>query len=237
MTEDMGKVLLDSLFNGLWIAFKATWWCWLLLLIIYLITQIIPVLIDRKRRERKFAGIESQKSDHQILYDLRKLKPSEFEDYIADLYSRLGYKTERVGKSHDNGIDVVIEKDGVKHYIQCKKFITRKVSVGSVRDFCGSITSKLADGNGIFITTNFFTTEAKKFAEDNMIEPIDGYALLKLIKSTGNLEIKKDTINSEKEFERCPKCGGELILRYGKNGPFYGCSNFSKTKCKFTKDI
>lgn len=31
----------------------------------------------------------------------------------------------------------------------------------------------------------------------------------------------------------CPRCGGSLVLREGKNGTFYGCSNYPK--CKFTK--
>ena len=31
----------------------------------------------------------------------------------------------------------------------------------------------------------------------------------------------------------CPRCGGKLILRNGKYGQFYGCSNYPK--CKFTK--
>ena len=30
----------------------------------------------------------------------------------------------------------------------------------------------------------------------------------------------------------CPQCGGQLILRRGKYGSFYGCSNYPK--CKFT---
>lgn len=33
----------------------------------------------------------------------------------------------------------------------------------------------------------------------------------------------------------CPKCGGSLILRDGKYGKFYGCSNYPK--CNFTKQI
>ena len=31
----------------------------------------------------------------------------------------------------------------------------------------------------------------------------------------------------------CPRCGGQLVLRNGKYGSFYGCSNYPK--CKFTK--
>lgn len=30
----------------------------------------------------------------------------------------------------------------------------------------------------------------------------------------------------------CPECGGKLVIRNGKFGPFYGCSNYPK--CKFT---
>ncbi|MBR5905913.1 MAG: NERD domain-containing protein [Bacteroidales bacterium] len=41
-------------------------------------------------------------------------------------------------------------------------------------------------------------------------------------------EQKYDSIASG----RCPRCGGELLLRSGKYGQFYGCSNYPK--CKFT---
>ena len=33
----------------------------------------------------------------------------------------------------------------------------------------------------------------------------------------------------------CPKCGGNLVLRNGKYGSFYGCSHYPT--CKFTKKI
>ena len=33
----------------------------------------------------------------------------------------------------------------------------------------------------------------------------------------------------------CPRCGGNLVLRNGKYGHFYGCSNYPK--CRFTHDI
>ena len=31
----------------------------------------------------------------------------------------------------------------------------------------------------------------------------------------------------------CPRCGGRLVLREGKYGPFYGCENYPK--CRFKK--
>jgi len=113
---------------------------------------------------------------------LRGMKPDEFEEYIADLFSKLGYKTEVTGGAYDEGIDVIAEKDGIKHYVQCKKFITQEVGVGAVRDFYGAIADRLANGKGYFITTNKFTLEAERFAEDKPIELIDGFRLIEYIR-------------------------------------------------------
>ena len=33
----------------------------------------------------------------------------------------------------------------------------------------------------------------------------------------------------------CPKCGGTLVLRNGKYGKFYGCSNYPK--CRYTAPV
>ena len=37
------------------------------------------------------------------------------------------------------------------------------------------------------------------------------------------------------ESEICPRCNGKIIKRKGKNGYFYGCSNYPK--CRYTKNI
>ena len=33
----------------------------------------------------------------------------------------------------------------------------------------------------------------------------------------------------------CPRCGGDLVLRSGKYGAFYGCSNYPD--CTYTKKV
>lgn len=35
---------------------------------------------------------------------------------------------------------------------------------------------------------------------------------------------------------RCPKCGGEMVLRHGRKGDFYGCKNYRSGKCDGTLD-
>ena len=52
------------------------------------------------------------------------------------------------------------------------------------------------------------------------------------VQSIGERFIKKESVL---EQGKCPRCGGDLIVRKGKYGAFYGCSNFPK--CKFTHEL
>lgn len=206
------------------------WPLWVLLLAVVAIRLFFDWLdleIDNWHIRRKFRQGERWRSDRDLLRWLRGMKPSEFEDYIADLFTRLGYKAEAVGKSHDGGVDVIVEKSGIKGYIQCKKFITSEVTVGDVRDFYGALADHLSNGKGYFITTNKFTLEAEKFANDKPIELIDGYKLIRYIKV-----VKKDKEELKEKNQTCPRCGGNLVQRNGKFGSFYGCSNYPK--CDYT---
>lgn len=47
-----------------------------------------------------------------------------------------------------------------------------------------------------------------------------------------NIYASKEEIYHKIASGFCPKCGGHLVLRTGKFGRFYGCSNYPK--CKFT---
>lgn len=212
---------------------KPYWWFVLLFILVYAVVEIVPVIIDRWRSDKKYSSINKVHSDKNLLIKLRNLKPSEFEDYIAHLFNKLGFTTELVGGSYDGGVDVIAIKDNIKHYIQCKKFITSQVSVGAVRDFYGALVDHLANGKGYFITTNKFTLEAEKFAEDKSIELIDGYRLIEYIRLS---ESENDIVPVKKEeSKKCPLCGSNLVKRVGKYGEFYGCHNYPK--CKFTQKI
>ena len=191
----------------------------------------VIIVIGIWRRKTKFKHIRGFFSDRELLLELRKMHPAEFEEYIANLFSKLGYRTQTVGGSYDEGIDVIAQKDGIKHYIQCKKFITQTVAVGAVRDFYGAITDHLANSKGYFITTNKFTLEAERFAEDKPIELIDGQKLVEYIR----LAEKEGGALKPPPLEKCPKCGGNLLKKEGKFGKFYGCSNYPK--CRFTRGL
>ncbi len=226
----MNPYAFDQLefFKSLLTIFLSLWQVWVILIILALIKIFGEVWLPRYMKKKKF---NNWTLDRDPIGKLKKRRPNDFENDIAEIYSRLGYKTKKVGGSNDGGVDVEATKDGIKHYIQCKKYITSKVSVGDVRNFAGALMDKLSQGKGIFITTNIFTTEAEKYAEDKPIELVDGDKLLRLIK----LSNKENEIIESKKANICPICGGKLREINGKFSKFMGCANYPN--CKYTKKI
>ncbi|MDD5606754.1 MAG: restriction endonuclease [Candidatus Pacebacteria bacterium] len=199
-----------------------------LIVIIFITGIIIRIFSLRKNYFKKGA---KWRSDRDYIYWLRGISPKEFEEYIAELFKQLGYKAFVTGGPNDGGVDVIAEKNGIKHYIQCKRFITKTVSVAAVREFYGALGHYLAKGKGYFITTNKFTLEAEKFAEDKPIELIDGQKLIQYIR----LAKKEKDLSDSPLLEKCPNCDGKLVEKKGKFGKFYGCSNYPR--CLFTKQL
>ncbi len=47
--------------------------------------------------------------------------------------------------------------------------------------------------------------------------------------------VKRSEITQERIDAPCPKCGGQLVIRLGRNGRFIGCSNYPN--CDYTRDL
>lgn len=46
------------------------------------------------------------------------------------------------------------------------------------------------------------------------------------------------TVSNDLHYQMtCPRCGGKLEKRKGRNGDFYGCSNYTTTKCGCTLNV
>jgi hypothetical protein len=85
-----------------------------------------------------------------------------FEAEIARLFERRGYATRRLGGAGDEGIDLILRKDGKEILVQCKAH-GRPVGPGAVRDLYGAMMHKRA-AEGWLISTMGFSQAAKKFA-------------------------------------------------------------------------
>ncbi len=178
----------------IWQMFFRLWYVWLIVLVIVFIqiffNRILPKIIRKHRIKNSRKAGSEWFSDKDFLQELKRMNPSDFEEYTAELFRKLGYKAKAVGHSHDGGIDVIAEKDGIPHYIQCKRY-NHKVPVKEIRDFYGVIAGKIAKGTGYFVTTDSFTLEAEKFAEDKPIELIDGCKLVEYDKIANKNELQQ----------------------------------------------
>lgn len=98
---------------------------------------------------------------------MRDVTPRQFEELVAELLERLGYKTELTPASKDGGFDMyAARKDGVAtllYLVECKRYVPpNKVGVEIVRQLHGTVSEKNATG-GIVATTSLFTAGAKDF--------------------------------------------------------------------------
>lgn len=94
-----------------------------------------------------------------------------FERLVMNLLEKMGYGAGQLTKkSHDEGIDAIINADQLgldKIYIQAKRWKAgNNVSRKELQSFAGAIDG--AHGNkGVFITTSDFTNEAKEYTSNN----------------------------------------------------------------------
>ncbi|MGP1414272.1 MAG: NERD domain-containing protein [Bacillales bacterium] len=128
-------------------------------------------------------------------------------------------------------------KQNKSHCYHLSKLLDNKYKINSVVVMVGNNSDKINCGNVIDLN------ELPRFLKDfnngvNLsIEEID-IIYNKLLKNKINISNKEHVQNikkTQKDVDKniCPRCGGKLILRNGRQGEFYGCENFPK--CRFTK--
>lgn len=110
-------------------------------------------------------------SGHLTIYDIDKLNGSAFQDMIVNLLQANGFVNVKViGKSGDQGGDVVATKNDEQLVIQAKRYsIDNKVSNNAVQEVLGAIAVYGAN-RGIVVTNSFYTASAKTLAKFNNIE-------------------------------------------------------------------
>jgi restriction system protein len=128
----------------------------------------------------------------ELLDRLLQSSPAFFENMIVTLLTNMGYGGSRadagraIGRSGDNGLDGVIDQDALgldRVYIQAKRYrLDGAVSEPDIRGFAGSLEGVKAT-KGVFVTTSYFTSQAKAFAEKitRRIVLIDGQQLAQLM--------------------------------------------------------
>ncbi|WP_367079373.1 restriction endonuclease [Rossellomorea marisflavi] len=124
-----------------------------------------------------------------LLKQLRNVHWIKFEDIVIELLTVMGYGDGEVTqRSNDEGLDGIIKEDklGLDNiYVQAKRYnASNSVGRDIVQSFSGALDGKRAR-KGVFITTSYFTDNAKNYArqlgEAKKIILIDGKELAKLM--------------------------------------------------------
>lgn len=165
---------------------------------------------------------------------LDKLDWFQLEKLVAVLFEQSSYRVEtRGGAQPDGGIDLVVETEGARMAVQCKKWATWKCGVAVVRELIGSMVHE-GFGQG-YLVAREVTDDARELADKHGIGIIDRSKLLTWIGdfvSAGNSAVRSAL---EKPEKRCPKCGARMVLRTASKGKgagteFWGCSTFPRCR-------
>jgi restriction system protein len=119
--------------------------------------------------------------------NLIDLTAEEFEHFVQNLFTRMGFETHKLKNSGDGGVDVIAyDHDpvrGAKYVIQAKKY-TRKVQPSAVRELHGTVQHEGAN-KGILVTTHGFTSGCHEWANGKPLQLYDGTHLLALCREYG----------------------------------------------------
>ncbi len=207
----------------------------LVILITFVLLAISAVSGLRSLRGRLL--LDSQTS----LDSLRALPWKRFEDVLAEGYRRQGYQVkEMLGRGADDGVDLLLRKNGNLVVVQCKRWKGKPVPVQVVRELYGVMIDQRATAAKIVATTSF-TPDAVAFAKGKPIELVGSNALLRLVRdvqTTSRIAIKSD--EPDHLTPNCPKCNTLMVMREARHGAytgqkFWGCTNYPK--CRGTRQI
>jgi len=110
----------------------------------------------------------------------------EFEEFVDELFRKLGYETELTQAARDGGVDVIARRDDVVGvtttlYIQCKNHAT-PIGVEVVRAIAGVVPIDDAGAHAMVICPAGFSADAISFAKKRNVELCDSDRLAEWVK-------------------------------------------------------
>lgn len=154
-----------------------------ILAVVIAIFVLRKVYLYKKEQEK----LNRKLSIDELLYTY-KTKPTDFEHYVANVYKKLGYKTEVTPPSNDGGKDIIMFKAGQKYIVEVKLYNHHNWINREQMQKLHSVTID-ENAKGIFVTTSSFKKTAIEWAKKSNIDLVDGQELAKLINSINNKNI------------------------------------------------
>ena len=105
----------------------------------------------------------------------------EFEEWVAQLYRKLGYTVQLTPQSNDFGADLIVKREGKMNAIQTKRY-KNKVGVKAVQEIVAAKPHYKAH-EAFVVTNNYFTAPAQKLAKSNGVILIDRDGIMKMYRT------------------------------------------------------
>lgn len=149
--------------------------------------QPVKPIVEFDMVDKRFVDQQDVLTELDNRPNLMDLNPFEFENLVANLFSKMGLDTKQTRSTKDGGVDAIAFDTrpvlGGKVVIQAKRY-KNPVGVSAVRDLYGTMMNEGAN-KGILVTTSNYGKDAYDFSKDKPIELIDGGALLYLLDQVG----------------------------------------------------
>lgn len=106
---------------------------------------------------------------------LQDMDPYDFEELVGEVWEKKGYETHVRQGSQDRAIDVEAARGGERVLIQAKRYSSgNKVGADEVRKYATLWQQEPDASRIILVTTNTFTSEAKRIAAEQNVSIIGG---------------------------------------------------------------
>jgi len=145
--------------------------------------DVSKLCYDRQRAQ------EIRRLEHSLLEtkpdrfsDIDTMTGPEFEEFLEDFFIKSGYHVERRKRSHDQGLDLLLVRQGESTAVQAKRY-SKPVGNNAVREAIAA-REYYPCTKALVVTNSRFTTSAQQLAERCKVELWDRKILKEKIKKT-----------------------------------------------------
>lgn len=180
--------------------------------------------------------------DH-ILINKNGIWVIETKNYAGKIYGEENYRewTQVLGFGNEVNKFYNPVKQNATHIYHLSKYLKVKNIFQNIVVFLDRADISEILIENVYSSYDLFEIKYKETGVCLSVEEMEHYYKMLLeLKNNSTISKEQHVENIHRQQNQiqqgiCPRCGGELVLRTGKNGQFYGCSNFPR--CKFTKNI
>lgn len=134
-------------------------------------------------------------NDAQFWYSLNGWQ---FEQEVADVFEKNGYKTEVTKGSGDGGVDIIMKKNGVKYIVQCKRYNGHPATPQELRALWGVMDDFDAD-IAVMVATSGITDMGRAFVANK--QNYEVLTLDDIIELSHNINLDNITLQSSKQSQ------------------------------------